>query len=191
MTKAQSIKEAYRKARHALVQRRSYWRKKGIPENLLPSLPEKPKRITAGSVRRLQNITLKKTQKALPGIDTATEKEDDTPSMDDIIWENIMHMLDAVPMTMSGEQSFYNPGSKKHGGRRLSEVNATRIVEILRSAEKRLGRAEAIDRLKAAYGDRIQYELERIAYAEYDKDYSRWGGRGYSAAMSELRAALA
>lgn len=191
MTKAQSIREAYRKARHALVQRRSYWRKKGVPEELLPQLPGKPKKITAGSVRRLQKISLKPTQKALPGIDTAKEPDEDIPSMDDIVWNNIMGMLDAVPMSMSAEQAFYNASAKKHGGRRLSEINATRIVEILRSAESRLGRAETIDRLKAAYGDRIQYELERIAYAEYDKDYSRWGGRGYSAAMSELRAALA
>lgn len=59
MTKKQALEREYKKARHALVERIRYYKNKtGVNVNYL--LPKKPKKITAGSIRRLQRIDAKK-----------------------------------------------------------------------------------------------------------------------------------
>jgi hypothetical protein len=64
MTKKQTLEREYRKARHALVERIRYYKKKtGVNVNYL--LPKKPKKITEGSIRRLQRIDSKKIKKEI------------------------------------------------------------------------------------------------------------------------------
>lgn len=64
MTKKQALEREYKKARHALVERIRYYKEKtGVNVNYL--LPKKPKKITAGSIRRLQRIDSKKIKKEI------------------------------------------------------------------------------------------------------------------------------
>lgn len=53
LTKKARLSMEYKKTRHALLEKQRYWKKKGV-ENLRP-VPKIPKRITEGSIRRLQN----------------------------------------------------------------------------------------------------------------------------------------
>lgn len=71
MTKKKLLEREYKKARHALVERIRYYKKKtGVNVNYL--LPKKPKKITAGSIRRLQRIDAKKIKKEIERV----KKED-------------------------------------------------------------------------------------------------------------------
>lgn len=71
MTKNQALEREYKKARHALVERIRYHRNKtGVNVNYL--LPKKPKKITAGSIRRLQRIDAKKIKREIEKV----KKED-------------------------------------------------------------------------------------------------------------------
>lgn len=71
MTKKQALEREYKKARHALVERIRYYKKKtGVNVNYL--LPKKPKKITAGSIRRLQRIDAKKIKREIERV----KKED-------------------------------------------------------------------------------------------------------------------
>lgn len=64
MTKKQVLEREYKKARHALVERIRYYKNKtGVNVNYL--LPKKPKKITAGSIRRLQRIDSKKIKREI------------------------------------------------------------------------------------------------------------------------------
>lgn len=64
MTKKQILEKEYKKARHALVERIRYYKNKtGVNVNYL--LPKKPKKITEGSIRRLQRIDSKKIKKEI------------------------------------------------------------------------------------------------------------------------------
>lgn len=71
MTKKQILEREYKKARHALVERIRYYKNKtGVNVNYL--LPKKPKKITAGSIRRLQRIDAKKIKREIKKV----KKED-------------------------------------------------------------------------------------------------------------------
>lgn len=71
MTKKQILEREYKKARHALVERIRYYKNKtGVNVNYL--LPKKPKKITEGSIRRLQRIDSKKIKKEIERV----KKED-------------------------------------------------------------------------------------------------------------------
>lgn len=192
--KRAEVRERYRKARHAYAQRRYYYKKKyGIDIGEAPTVP---KTITEASVRRVKQQGNKRAIKALEKI-AKTGKPlkkaviPGAPNITDIVWDEVIRMLNAVPLTMGKDQTFYNPTSLKHGGRRLSEINATKILEILNAARAKYGKEETVRRLYNAFGGRIKYELERLAYAVYDKDYSRWGGGRFTAALAELRSIFA
>lgn len=185
------LKDLYRKARHALIQRRSEARKKGLP---IPELPSIPKRITEGSIRRLQGIgitkpSLKKQRKARverPTIKTESKAID----FYKVSLDGIARMLNEIPTGMSSEQTFFNPRSRKHGGRSLADSNASRIIAIIDVAREKYGDEEVFKRLQKVFGDNIKYELERLAYGMYDREYSRWGGGGFNSKMTQLRAEL-
>lgn len=117
--------------------------------------------------------------------------EEEVPMYVDIIWDELMSLLSGAPMIMDASMPYYNPGSSKHGGRRMSEQNAISIEEILKDAESRLGREETVSRLVDTFGkDRVRYEIERLVYAVYDREFSRWGGGGFSSAKAQLQSAL-
>ena len=186
----------YKKALHAYAQRRYYYKKKyGVD---IGPAPSRPKRITEGSIRKIKKSgrpsakTIKKLkERSIPAPAIAPEEEG-APSYVDIVWSTIMAMLEAAPLAMSSSMPYYNPGASKHTGRRLSEGNAYAIQDILEDAERRLGREEVVRRLTTLFGEgSIRYELERLVYAVYDREYSRWGSGEFASAKARLQTVLA
>lgn len=182
----------YKKARHALIQRRSEARKKGLK---IPDLPSIPKRITEASIRRLQKIgitkpSLKKLRNVTKVTTPVTKPTKSTVDFYKISLDGIYRMLNEIPTAMTSEQTFFNPRSRKHGGRSLADSNASRIIAIIDDARAKYGDEEVFNRLQKVFGENIKYELERLAYGMYDKEYSRWGGGGFNSKMTQLRAEL-
>lgn len=120
----------------------------------------------------------------------------------DIEWDNIRNMLvDVMDGAMSSSMPFYNNQGGKFGGsgRRTSEHNASRILDLLdeglniRVSVNGMTETEAkrdiINKIEAVFGNNIAYELERLAYGVYDREYSRWGKRQWLSTYDKVKRA--
>ena len=192
---SQAIKQQYRKARHAYIQKRSYWKKRGI---ILPELPEVPKKITEGSIRKIRKISERQGEEAkrearksryMPPI-APPVPERPIPTVWDIEFDNVIKMLQDIPGSMSSSQTFYNPSAGRSAkGKTLAWTNAQDLIDLLDKAKAKFGVREVVERLHKIFPGRdLQHELERIAYALYDKEYSAWGGGEFTHIMTLIRA---
>ena len=202
MSKQARLNEEYRKARHAYAQKRSYYKKQGIT---LPDLPAKPKRITEGSIRKLKEFSERAGSEArtearkaryakpkapkAPGVIISPTTGKPIPTVWDIEYDNVIKMLQDIPGSMSSSQTFYNPGAGRSAkGKTLAWTNAQDLIDMLDKAKEKFGVKEVMERLHKIFPGRdLQHELERIAYALYDKEYSAWGGGEFSHIMTLIR----
>lgn len=95
---------------------------------------------------------------------------------------------------LSGAHIWEAPGRDYSGAAaRMVEAAAQDLDYIISDAIERLGAIEVSNRLNRLYGDSMEYELERIAYGNYDPVYRRSsGGRAqWDAAINRLKQALA
>lgn len=129
------------------------------------------------------------------------------PSVVDMYWDRLMDTLEAAAAgEMSSFQPYYNPAKRKISsqGRRMVEHNASIIEEMLQKAlqqrinsgmDESAAKKSIIQRLESKQlaglrsGDLI-YEVERLAYAVYDREYSRWGRRQFMSKLSQIANAL-
>lgn len=182
------ITKEYRKLRHAYAQRRYYYKKKGIE---LPKLEPPVKKPKKGDIGRLQKEIIRKAKKKQVIIPTPPPKPKElAEELVEIEFESLMDMLDGIPELMSSDQSFYRAGAKHKGpARALASSNAHDLKKMLQDAYDKHGARKVMRKLKEHFGkdfSRVLHEIERIAYAMYDKEYSAWGGQGFRRIMTEI-----
>ena len=138
------------------------------------------------------------------------------PDSVEIMWDNIMQMLNNIYYghIMTSDTDVYEQTHKKHVGEpkktpganknavRLYEKNTTTIQNILETAllnrmksglfeTERDAKREILQIVESVFGSkRLTYELERLAYGLYDREYAAWGNGGYNLMTTNLKIQL-
>ena len=116
-----------------------------------------------------------------------------------ITYDRIIELLREIEMGhMSRAQSFYSPtASKRHTtGRKLAEKNVQKIENLLNTALRgRISRGMSEEEAKRDIilvlqehfkTQNVIYELERLMYGMYDREYAAWGGGMWQTKVLEL-----